>query len=485
MGKRILFLLTVFLPLALMGAGKEASVTVASQADFDVLFARIATLAKEGVSSIDVNFRSGIYFYRDNQLEIKGLNSPSLRLSLHCSDAVFVGASEGTGSEYDAFVRLQDLTCRERLSAPVQVLGRPEVVDRTSGLCRVKTREKDVSAKNANGLFLFLTQWYRNGKYPVQRIQGGYIYFTCPNYAPDGEPLHDPDCDYKYGKILPRYELLDARTEPAACHRSTASRFLTMQGCYLGSFSLSGARFIGNGGGDCLMQFYANDAVSVEVSDCRFEYIHGTVVQVQRTANFRFVNNSLQHLWTHGITVDYFSSGAEFAGNRFHDTGLLMDQSFCIQLRGSNFQVHDNVFSDFTYSAIGIGTHFKESVPASASGIVENNELYCNPGFTRYLMDSGAIYTWTINKHVVIRRNYIHDIGGYKDNRGIFCDDGTVNVHILENRVQRIANSYCIDLRRVSKVAKDPNSYVKKVNVGNRLEGNIVDGKIRFENDDE
>ena len=59
-----------------------------------------------------------------------------------------------------------------------------------------------------------------------------------------------------------------------------------------------------------------------------------------------------------------------------------------------------------------------------------------------------------------------------------------MNVHILENRVQRIANSYCIDLRRVSRVAKDPQSYAKKVNVGNRLQGNVVDGKVRFENDD-
>ena len=319
----------------------------------------------------------------------------------------------------------------------------------------------------------------------MQRIQGGYIYFTCPDYASDGNPFHDPDSDYKYGKVLPRYALLDARSAPVGCHRSTASRFLTLHGCYLGTFTLTGARFVGNGGRDCLMQFYADDAVSVEVSDCRFEYIHGNVVQVQRTSNFRFANNVLEHLWMHGVTVDYFASGAEFTGNRFLDTGLMMDQTFCIQLRGSNFHVHDNVFTDFTYSAIGIGTHFKESVPASASGVVENNELYCNSGFTRYLMDSGAIYTWTINKYVVIRRNYIHDIGGYKDNRGIFCDDGTVNVHLLENRVQRIANSYCIDLRRVSKVAKDPNSYAKKTNVGNRLEGNIVDGKVRFENDEE
>jgi len=484
MGKRFLLLLSVLLPVVLLGAGKESSVTISSQADFDALSARIAKLAKDGVQSIDVTFREGVYYYCDNQLEIKGLNAPSLRLSLHCSGAVFVGASEGTGSEYDAFVRLSDLSCKERLSAHVQALGRPELVDRKSGLCRVKTREKDVSAKNAEGLYLILTQWYRSGKYPVQRIQGGYIYFTCQNYAADGEPFHDPDSDYKYGRVLPRYELLDARTAPAGCHRSTASRFLTMQGCYLGSFSLSGARFIGNGGRDCLMQFYANDAVSIEVSGCRFESVHGDVIHVQRTSNFRFADNTLERLWMQGVTVDYFSSGAEFTGNRFRDTGLLMDQTFCIQLRGSNFHVHDNVFTDFTYGAIGIGTYYRENIPASASGVVEENELSCSSGFTRYLMDSGAIYTWTINKNVVIRKNYIHDIGGYKDNRGIFCDDGTVNVHILENRVLRIANSYCIDLRRVPKVAKDPKSYVKKINVGNRLEGNVVDGKVRFENDD-
>ena len=484
MVKRLLTLLSVLIPVALLGAGKESTLTVSSQADFDALSARITKLAKDGMQSIDITFREGVYFYKDNQLDLESLYAPSLRVSLHCSGAVFVGASEGAGSESDAFVRLSDLTCRERLSAPVQVLGRPEIVDRKNGLCRVKTREKDLPAKNAGGLYLILTQWYRSGKYPVQRIQGGFIYFTCPDYASDGNPFHDPDSDYKFGRVLPRYELLDARTSPSGCHRSTASRFLTVKACFLGSFSLSGARFVGNGGRDCLMQFYADDAVSIEISDCRFESIHGDVVHVQRTSNFRFADNTLEHLWMQGVTVDYFSSGAEFCGNRFRDTGVLMDQTFCIQLRGSNFYVHDNVFADFTYGAVGIGTYYRENIPASASGMVEKNEMFCSSGFTRYLMDSGAIYTWTINKDVTIRNNYIHDIGGYKDNRGIFCDDGTVNVKILNNKVLRIKNSYCIDLRRVASVEKDPKSYVKRANVGNQMAGNSVDGKVRFENRD-
>lgn len=484
MGKRILALLSVLLPVALLGAGKESSITVSSQADFDALSALITKLAKDGMQSIDVTFREGVYYYKDNQLDLESLYAPSLRISLRCSGAVFVGASEGGGSEYDAFVRLSDLTCRERLTAPVQVLGRPELVDRKSGLCRVKTREKDVPSQKASGLYMILTQWYRSGKYAVQRIQGGYIYFTCPDYASDGNPFHDPDSDYKFGRVLPRYELLDARTTPAGCHRASASRFLTVKACFLGTFSLSGARFIGNGGRDCLMQFYADDAVSIEVTDCRFESVHGDVIHVQRTSNFRFADNTLERLWMQGVTVDYFSSGAEFSGNRFRDTGLMMDQTFCIQLRGGNFHVHDNVFTDFTYGAVGIGTFYRENIPASASGVVEKNEMSCSSGFTRYLMDSGAIYTWTINKDVTIRDNFIHDIGGYKENRGIFCDDGTVNVKILNNKVLRIKNSYCIDLRRVASVEKDPQSYVKRANVGNRLSGNTVDGKVRFENRD-
>ena len=76
-----------------------------------------------------------------------------------------------------------------------------------------------------------------------------------------------------------------------------------------------------------------------------------------------------------------------------------------------------------------------------------------------------------------------HDwaISGPFDNRGIFCDDGTVNTTITGNRVQRVANSWCIDLRRVLSVETRPDSKIRRVNVGNRIEKNQIDGRIRFE----
>ena len=98
---------------------------------------------------------------------------------------------------------------------------------------------------------------------------------------------------------------------------------------------------------------------------------------------------------------------------------------------------------------------------------------------------SASATTWTINRDVTIRDNYIHDIGGYGQNRGIFCDDGTVNVHIVGNRVLRIRNFYCIDLRKMLSIENDPASAIRKVNVGNTLENNIVDGDVRFWNRDE
>ena len=154
----------------------------------------------------------------------------------------------------------------------------------------------------------------------------------------------------------------------------------------------------------------------------------------------------------------------------------------------SGMKIHHNVFENFSYGAIGIGSFYMQPIPASSSGVIEENEIYCTAAFlkrpARLLMDSGAIYTWTINKDITIRNNYIHDIGGYGWNRGIFCDDGTVNVSIEGNKIRNVQNSYCIDLRLCTEVEKNPYSRIKRVNVGNKLENNDVDGKVRFENRD-
>lgn len=96
-------------------------------------------------------------------------------------------------------------------------------------------------------------------------------------------------------------------------------------------------------------------------------------------------------------------------------------------------------------------------------------------------MDSGAIYAYTQNDDTQIRNNFIHDYTGMKDNRGIFMDDGAINVTVRDNVIMRIANSWSIDSRRVADIENEPGSQVQKANIGNTITNNKTDGRIRFE----
>ena len=143
MVRRILSLLLFVLPAKLAAE----TVTVSSQADFDVLSARITTLAKGGEKEITVRFVKGTYLFKDNQLELRNFSGAPLRLSLECDGAVFVPADQGTRSYGDVLLSLKDLTCRDRLAPPVQVKKRPEIVNRKTGLCRILTNERNLSEK--------------------------------------------------------------------------------------------------------------------------------------------------------------------------------------------------------------------------------------------------------------------------------------------------------------------------------------------------
>ena len=119
------------------------------------------------------------------------------------------------------------------------------------------------------------------------------------------------------------------------------------------------------------------------------------------------------------------------------------------------------------------------------SSVIEDNEIYQTPEFrkapSRTLMDSGAIYLGTISQGQVVRNNYIHDIVGATDNRGIFLDDGAVHAEVYGNLVIGIANSYCIDSRRTRWVETHPRTRIDRVNVDNYIGENWVDGPVRFE----
>ncbi len=513
-------LLSLFMILSGVGARGEVRVRVTDQASFDRLSETLRQALEGDDQEVVVDIRKDVYRYREGHLTLKGLFLPRKRITLQCNGATFIPDGpdyilkpalsrmssvpcKGPFDYRNGFVDLASLKSVDMRGAVRGALSRPEILDRAHGKCRVKVDEPDLPSSSCQGVYLILSQWYRGIVYPVEKIESGYLYFKSEKVTDDRNAETDPDADYKFHRELPHYilynhpdgdqDLFMSATHlygrgPRRIRQCEASNFLTFSNSVTGAFCLENAVFIGNSAGEPLIHFDGLRSTETAVRNCSFEGIRSDVIRVHGSTNILICDNVMKGIYRRCITLDFFTCGAEVRGNRFSDTGLMMDNHFCIDSQASGIRIHHNTFENFTYGAIGVGTFYMESIPASSSGVIEENEFYCTSAFlkkpARLLMDSGAIYTWTINKDMTIRNNYIHDIDGYGENRGIFCDDGTVNVKIVGNRIRRVRNSYCIDLRLCLPVERHPLSRIARVNVGNKMENNDVDGTVRFENRD-
>ncbi len=506
-----LLFLSCLVPIGILAQ----SIVVSSQADFDALDVRVRQLIIAGSKDILVQFSPGTYFFQEEHLNLMGIKQPGLSIRLEGNGARIVGAGRefvpsrslrGWTAAFDGpfqpahgFVDLDGGRLLEFRSEVRQARKRPEVVDRNTGLCRMFTRESSFSPKEADASWIILTQWFRSGCYKVEKIEDGYVYFRSPRVTTDGNAQTDVDAEYKYGKKLPRYVLYNQKSSRTpyvregklhlpvkmTLHECEASRFLTVSGSKLRCLTVKGFEFLGNGGGECLLKFYRSEVDELSVEDCIFDGIRGDAVVVQFTTDCSITGNEFRHIGRDGVQIGFEADRASIVGNKFSDVGVLMDNSACVRNQATGTRIADNVFEDFSYCAVASGIHYTESISQRCSSLIEGNEMYQTEAFrqmpTRILMDGGAIYLSTVSQGQVIRNNYIHDIGGPLDNRGIFLDDGAVNVEVYGNLVLSVANSYSIDSRRTRWVETQAGSKIDRVNVDNYIGENTVDGRVRFE----
>ena len=479
---------------------------VTSQSDFDRLRSSIDSL---GSGSIRVQFEPGTYFFKERQLEFRNWIRPGLDLILEGNGSVLIPAgtdfvlNEENGrsiaydqdfSTDDGFVslsKMEPVVLRDRVKG---ALTQPLPIDLRKKLYCIRCREPDLTEEEAADTYILLTQWYMGAVYKVQKIRNGWLYFHADKKY--GTKLYE---ELRYGRCRPRYILYNQRSDehpsivagqlssPAddLLHRCEHSNLLRMVSCEIKSFRMEGFHFLGNRASEYLMRFDNVTADSLVVADCRFDGIRSDVVRVYGTDHFRFRNNVMEHCFLRGFYADFRSHDVVVRDNRFIDHGLMLTSVPAVYCQSQGFLITDNYFEDFSYSAIGLGTHYTESDQPFTAGIVENNEICQSEAFRRKpmrgLVDSGAIYVWTQSKDLIIRHNYIHDISGPHGNRGILCDDGAVNVRIYDNLILNIDNnSYCIDLRKRYSVERKEISRIRRVNVGNRMDGNWVDGRVRF-----
>ena len=453
---------------------------VTGQRDFDRLDERIDSVLATGERSIEVRFEPGTYFFGEEHLTFSVTDAGGVSLRLTGNGATLIGSrdSEDPAPAFrNGFVDLEKKAYFDAL-APVKKAGFwPFRVPFSGGLYAVRAKgEADVSEADAAGMKIILSQWFVGAAYDVVKISRGWIYFRRVPYRTRIWS------ELRFGRCLPRYMLFSPR-KAASAYPCAASNFLSVDDSRFGSVVLEGFHFLGNGDGGRLLRFSGMEADSVVIRRCTFEGIRSRGILVERTDHFRLTDNDFREGALNQVYVDKTASDARIERNRFVHNGLLMTNDPVVNCKGSGFLVRDNYFEDFSYSAIGAGLHFTDSCGLVTSGVIEKNEICMSEPFReppmRSLIDGGAIYVWTQNKDLLIRKNYIHDIAGPHGNRGIFGDDGVVNLHICDNTVVRVKDSYAIDVRRVHRVGRRRNSAIRRVNVGIVVRGNTYDGRLR------
>lgn len=487
MKKRLLTLLTFCLVSILCWAQKTAVIEVQTQGEFDGLDTQIKQVLKTGISDIEIQLQTGIYYYGEKHLDFSSLNYPKASITIMGEGSYLIGKDLGAARSWqDGTFRATMLQDVDRWSAFEQSPSMVEVVDRQAKMCRIRVpyKQKAQNEMKCEGQYLQLTEWYDSKVYPVIRRDKKYIYF----YAPDlkysqsfGE--WNVNYDLVYGHVTPRYRTIDQKVTSEEVTFCQSSTFLNLWHSKLGRVTLQGIVFGPNNGRAPLIDTDMLECESLQVTSCIFRGVRGLVAKVWHTDNVQIHANTFEGCYA-GVIESYNGSAkTEVSNNEFLDHGRGMRQNFAIICRGEDFLIKNNSFRNFNYAAIGVGLWYGHQKKGPVTGQVVGNDIaydqeYYNQYQQHTLMDGGAIYAWTICDKVEIIGNTINRYRGVKDYRGIFCDDGAKNITVRNNTVTNIGdNCWCIDLRWVDHVSEK----VPDHNTGNVVSDNQVDGRIRFE----
>lgn len=448
--------------------GKEYVVDVQTQVGFENLDQTIRYAIKRGYTNINIRLTGNLYFYRDNHLNLNGINNQNLSIRIEGNGAKLIAKGNNYSKENNLFSRGIDyghcfLTNQfdylDFNSQYNQLLAEVEVVNEKKKLCRIRT---SLHNQDAAGASIQLNEWYMVKTYPIIKIKGGYIYFT----ATDLEYVKARNCynvnyDYGISKIMPRYVIKNLRNVSHfsiykgrmsfpqgvdSIHECTDSQFLVLYKNIINYFQLKGVEFIGNSDKEQLLYIRNVKANKVEITDCTFKYIKSTILRCDYADNVCFRNNVVENCFGRGIWSRNDCNHTTITGNQFYKTIKTVDQSSCVTCYSENFYIADNVFKDFGGIAISVGLKYTQKQTSPISGIIENNEIYYSQAYHDFmkhysLIDGGAIYISTQNDETIIRYNYIHGYTGLNSRRSIYCDDGCYNTKIYGNIIRQPENT--------------------------------------------
>lgn len=468
----------------LTATADAVTIGVRTQQDFDHLSKRIIAEIHSGEREINVDVEAPYLTFSDDQILLKSIKRRDVCINIHGNGVRIMSKGRLVKKvKRPSLMYLKDGDYYNPWTEFRQLSDTISLVGNSTRLCHIATPVKNKRKSRPQDIYINYTCWYTSRTSRVSGIGKKWIEFDGGDWAvPQSGNFFNVNMDYSYAKLYPRYRLFGTKRIRGTLYECESSTLVRMEFCTLRSFSLDGIRVTGSSGGDALIYIDSSHADSISVSNSTFRCIGGPIILDRKSSNVCFTGNKVDTFMGYGIESEVGSTGAKVTNNIFANCTLGMEMCFAIKMQSDNFIVKNNTISDFCYGGIGAGIWGGTKTNCKCRGVISSNELFYTPAFLvdlpqHTLMDSGAIYTWTRCDGIGINNNYIHDISGVKDNRGVFCDDGTRNVSIFGNRIENIHNSYDIDLRWCETYKEN----VPDHNTGNIMHENRTTGRVRFE----
>lgn len=478
---RYLFLLFLQVCLRLNAAVYQIS----SQEDFEAIDTTIIHALKSGDQNILVKFSPGDYICKSWHLRLVDLNYPNASIKILGDNTTWIGERKPIrqAPNPNAAYTLPEGRMFYPWTELSYLKDTIEIIDKSKSQCRLLANEKLTDDDAPAGKYVRITTCYKSYCYPIAKIHKGYVYFDAGEMCRyTKESMMGVNADYTFGRKYPRYQLFGLDITTQNLYTSDATYCIVLSNTSLKSFNIMGINVRSIGGNGCFIAL--KNAVANEhiFSNMSFDNMVGGLFWSANSNNIKFLGCSFQNLYNGAITVENDCKGVIVENCSFENCGIGNMNSRCVEVRNEDFIIRNNTFENFGYGAIGLGLWYGGEKKRLITGVVEYNEIFYSGDYLRKadlhnLQDGGAIYTYTQSDGVDIRYNYIHDFSGPYWNRGIFCDDGAKNIHMIGNVVVNCLNSYAIDLRYCNKYQ----DYVPDFNTGNIMEDNIVSGKCRFE----
>lgn len=492
-------------PANMLVAGPEWKViNVSGQSDFESMDSKLKSAIKSGSKQICINVSKGVYYFKDYQINLTDVKAADVvvRINGNGSTVIARGKDYRNNDSFDRELKpgtgyLSDTMGNVEFFSPIrQLTAQIEIVDKSKKLCRIPFDGPD---SGAEGMKILLTEWFKSVTYDVAKVEKGYLYFIASDLSyNDYYKSESINIDFVFNAPT-RYMVFNSVCDEVpyvrkskvtlpsgvkSIHECTAALFLQVEKSNLKALSVEGLNFVGNSDYAPLFNLRNSTVGKTIVTGCSFKYIKGKTIGALNYNHLSFVGNVFASCYGDCISTDNKCADVLIQNNEFYDNGLNRLQHNCVFCQGENFRVVDNVFRNFTSTAVRAGVHYQASHSCPVKGVIEGNEIYYDADYLanvwRYtLIDTGAIYLATINDNTIVRYNYVHDYAGMGSNRGIYCDDGAKNCKIYGNVLANISSN-AIDSRRCRGI----DQYVKDANSGNVIMSNVIMGKYLFEGRD-